>query len=203
MSVAHTRLPAAQRRDALIETAIKVFAAGSYRGVTTAEIARAAGVSEPILYRHFSSKRELYLAAVERVWCELRKQWTDVLAAEPDPARWFLALTSSGHSLLNKRSVLGALWVQALAEASEDAELRKYLRSHLREVHAYVADVLRSSQAAGGLVAERDADAEAWIFLAGSLLATVGRRIGLLGEDDFGRIRAARSEWLSGVPLSN
>jgi AcrR family transcriptional regulator len=54
------RLPAAKRRLALIETALKVFSDGSYRGTTTAEIARAAGVSEPILYRHIASKRDLY-----------------------------------------------------------------------------------------------------------------------------------------------
>jgi AcrR family transcriptional regulator len=59
VSAAPPRLPAAERRQALIDTAIRVFAAGSYRGVTTAEIAREAGISEPILYRHFASKREL------------------------------------------------------------------------------------------------------------------------------------------------
>jgi AcrR family transcriptional regulator len=198
MSVSATRLPAAERRKALIDTAIKIFAAGSYRGVTTAEIAKAAGVSEPILYRHFSSKRELYLAAIEQVWRELRTQWAEAIAAEPEPSLSFFALTASSSALLSKRTVLGSLWVQALAEASEDSELRKYLRSHLREVHAYVAAVMRSSQAAGGLVADRDADAEAWVFLAGSLLGTVGRRIGLLDEEDFIRIRAARGEWLSG-----
>ena len=56
------RLPAAERRQSLLEAALPIFAAGSYRGVTTAEIARAAGVSEPVLYRHFPSKRALYLA---------------------------------------------------------------------------------------------------------------------------------------------
>jgi AcrR family transcriptional regulator len=59
VSAAPTRLPAAQRRQALIETAQRVFSEGTYRGTTTAEIARAAGVSEPILYRHFASKRDL------------------------------------------------------------------------------------------------------------------------------------------------
>ena len=63
-----TRLPAAERRLAIIQTALRVFTEGSYRGTTTAEIARAAGVSEPILYRHFASKRDLYLAALDYVW---------------------------------------------------------------------------------------------------------------------------------------
>ena len=69
-----TRMPAAERRLAIVEAAIRVFTEGSYRGTTTAEIARAAGVSEPILYRHFASKRDLYLAALDHVWSEARAQ---------------------------------------------------------------------------------------------------------------------------------
>ena len=45
-----------------------VFSTGSYSGATTAEIAREAGVSEPILYRHFASKRELYFACLDEAW---------------------------------------------------------------------------------------------------------------------------------------
>ena len=72
-------MPAAERRRLLIETTIRVFSDGSYRGTTTAEIARAAGISEPILYRHFASKRELYLAALDHVWSKARAKWTEVL----------------------------------------------------------------------------------------------------------------------------
>ena len=59
------RLPAAERRQAILEAALRVFAEGSYGGATTSEIARAAEVSEPILYRHFTSKAELYRAVLE------------------------------------------------------------------------------------------------------------------------------------------
>ena len=47
---------------------MKVFSTGSYSGATTAEIAREAGISEPILYRHFASKRELYFACLDEAW---------------------------------------------------------------------------------------------------------------------------------------
>jgi AcrR family transcriptional regulator len=67
MTATAPRMAAADRRRHLIETAIRLFTEGSYHGTTTAEIARAAGVSEPILYRHFASKRDLYLAALEDV----------------------------------------------------------------------------------------------------------------------------------------
>src|SRR5262249_46622928 len=63
-----TRMPAAERGKALIEAALSMFGEGSYRGTTTAEIAHEAGVSEPILYRHFASKRDLYLACIDEAW---------------------------------------------------------------------------------------------------------------------------------------
>ncbi|TML91275.1 MAG: TetR/AcrR family transcriptional regulator [Actinobacteria bacterium] len=198
MSTAPPRLPAAERREALIETAIKAFAAGSYRGVTTAEIARAAGVSEPILYRHFVSKRDLYLAAVEHVWRDVRAKWEEVAEAGSDPAAWVGHMGKANVSLTGGKFILAELWVQALTEAGEDPELKKYLRKHLREVHDFIAAKLVEAQAAGGIAPERDADAEAWIMLTGGFAGMIGRRIGLLGEEDLARIRAARLEWLTG-----
>ena len=49
------RLPAGERREAIVRAALKVFTSTSYAGATTAEIAREAGVAEPVLYRHFAS----------------------------------------------------------------------------------------------------------------------------------------------------
>ena len=81
------RLPAEERRAAVLDTACRVFARCSYRGATTAEIAREAGVTEPILYRHFASKQALYLACIETAWQRVRDAWDDAVANEPDPRR--------------------------------------------------------------------------------------------------------------------
>ena len=66
------RLPAAERRAAVLEAALEFFSTTSYSSATTAEIARAAGISEPILYRHFASKRDLWLACLDAAWAEVR-----------------------------------------------------------------------------------------------------------------------------------
>ena len=191
------RLPAAERREALIETAIRVFSDGSYRGTTTAEIARAAGISEPILYRHFASKRELYLAALDHVWGDMRASWERALEST-DNVREALETMGRGHvTVRDCKFQMAELWVQALGEAAEDPELRKHLRRHMREVHDFMADVIRRGQAEGVLHAERDADAEAWTFIAGGVLGMVGRRIGLLDEQEVKSIRQARLDWLT------
>jgi len=195
-----TRLPAAERREALVDTALRVFSEGSYRGTTTAEIARASGVSEPILYRHFASKRELYLACIEEAWQRLRTTWEDGMAAEPDPSKWIAMMAKSYVCLRDpKTPVVSDLWMQALVEAGDDEVVRKFLKRHMREVHDYMADVMRRTQAAGVVIGDRDPDAEAWISLAGGLLGTVGRRVGLLKEADFKAIRDSRREWMTGV----
>jgi AcrR family transcriptional regulator len=196
---ARTRLTAAERRAALIEAALRVFAGGSYSGATTAEIAREAGVSEPILYRHFASKRDLYCACLEETWLRLRTAVEEVVANEPDPREWPLAFAKAKHALQGKRHVPIHIWIQALSVAGNDPEVRRYLRRHLREAHDFTADLLRRAQAAGGVAEELDPSAEAWIGLGIGLLRSVQDRLGgLLSEDDFTAIVDSRRRALTG-----
>jgi len=197
MTAARARLPAAERRAALLETALRVFAAGSYRGVTTAEIAREAGVTEPILYRHFSSKRDLYLACIDSAWEGMRAVWANIVDTQP-PAEWFHLMARSLLEARQGEGPLANLWIQALAEAGDDDEIRAHLRRHLRGVHDFLADTIVRAQAAGAVLPERDPVAEAWVFMSLGLLGSIGRRLGGLAEKDFPRIRAARREWMLG-----
>jgi hypothetical protein len=89
------------------------------------------------------------------------------------------------------------LWIQALTEASEDATIAKAVRHQIREVHAFLADVIRRGQADGVLHADRDPVAEAWIFLGGGLLATIDQRLGGLLGGDLERVRASRRAWMA------
>ena len=198
MSATAPRMAAADRRKHLIETAIRLFTDGSYHGTTTAEIARAAGVSEPILYRHFASKRDLYLAALEHVWAKTREAWERKLDEASDTVAAVEAISKEHVSVRSPKLQLAELWVQALGEASEDPELRRRLRRHMREVHDFVADLVRRGQNEGAIAKERDPDSEAWIMLAGGILGMVGRRVGLLDESELQAIRAARLSWLRG-----
>jgi len=194
-----TRLPAKERKAAVLDCACGIFSSGSYRGTTTAEIARQAGVTEPVLYRHFESKRGLYLAVLEESWRRLRVVWEQAVADEPDPRFWVSAMGRAYLASKDTRILCAELWIQALTEASDDAEIRRFLRKQMREVHSFVSDVIRRSQEAGGIFHERDPNAEAWIFISIGLLGTVGRRVGSVPEEDFEAIVASRRRWLTGV----
>ncbi len=63
---AKTRLPAAERRELILRAAMNRFGATGYDATRLEDIAADAGVTKPILYRHFGSKKGLYLAVLDR-----------------------------------------------------------------------------------------------------------------------------------------
>ena len=191
------RLPAAERRQAIVDAALHVFSERSYSGATTSQIAREAGISEPILYRHFGSKKELYFACLETAWGGLR----DSLQAKIDEVGAVDAWRELGPTTMRRlKAVVPNLWMQAVTEAGTDPEIRGFVAGHMRAVHDFFAEMLRRLQAEGAIPQDRDADAEAWIFVGGSLLASFGDRLGgLLSDDDFVAIKTQRWRWLSGA----
>ena len=97
------------------------------------------------------------------------------------------------------RVQLASLWIQGVTEASEDAEIQRHVRRHMRAAHDFVADGIRQGQACEQIVADRDPDAEAWIMIGGALLTAVADRLGgVLGRDELEAIRVQRFRWLLG-----
>jgi AcrR family transcriptional regulator len=72
--VATRRLSAEARRAQLLNVARTVFAADGYHGAAMEQIASTAGVTKPVLYQHFESKKELYLALLEEDMARLLGQ---------------------------------------------------------------------------------------------------------------------------------
>ncbi|MEL6894359.1 MAG: TetR/AcrR family transcriptional regulator, partial [Actinomycetota bacterium] len=61
------RLPAIARREQILAVALDVFASSGFHGASMNDIAEAAGVTKPVLYQHFDSKRDLYQALLDEV----------------------------------------------------------------------------------------------------------------------------------------
>jgi AcrR family transcriptional regulator len=192
-SATRPRLTAEARRQAVLDSACRAFTRSSYRGATTAEIAREAGITEPILYRHFGSKRDLYLACLDETWRSFREGAEQALADDPERC---LGAVADAYMAKKSKLRLVDLWIQALTEASDDAVIAKAVRRQIREVHDFFADVIRRGQAGGVLHPDRDPIAEAWLFVAGGLLATIDHRLGGLLGDDLERVRASRRAYM-------
>lgn len=65
------RLPAAERRTQILQVALHEFASKGYHGTSMNDVAASAGVTKPVLYQHFDSKRALYLALIDEVGGEM------------------------------------------------------------------------------------------------------------------------------------
>lgn len=81
------RLPAAERREQLLAVAMDVFARDGFHQTSMNDVAEKAGITKPVLYQHFSSKRELYLALIEEAGARLLTAITDPRIAESQGRR--------------------------------------------------------------------------------------------------------------------
>jgi AcrR family transcriptional regulator len=78
------RLPASERREQLLQVALEVFANEGFHGASMNLVAERAGVTKPVLYQHFDSKRDLYLALLEEVGNRLLTEITKATAGALD-----------------------------------------------------------------------------------------------------------------------
>jgi AcrR family transcriptional regulator len=78
---ARRRVPAAERRQALIEAAVQEFAIGGLHGTPVDRVARRVGVAQPYVFSLFAGKRELFLAAVEFCFDRFASTFADAAAA--------------------------------------------------------------------------------------------------------------------------
>ncbi|HUA46326.1 MAG TPA: TetR/AcrR family transcriptional regulator [Solirubrobacteraceae bacterium] len=136
------RVPAAERRDALIDAAVHEFAHGGLHGTPVDRIARRVGVAQPYVFSLFGSKRELFLAAVERNFELIGATFTKA-AAEFDPATappdidLHNAMGQAYVEMLENNRDYLMLQLQAYA-ACDDEEIRNRVRVAYAQLVAHV-----------------------------------------------------------------
>ena len=79
------RLPAARRREQLLEVALEVFGEHGFHPTSMNDVAEAAGVTKPVLYQHFRSKRDLYREVLTDVGAHLLDAITKATTAAQSP----------------------------------------------------------------------------------------------------------------------
>lgn len=156
------RLPADARRAQLVGIAGKMFADAGYHGVSMEQIADAAGVSKPVLYQHFPSKRDLYLALVRDAVSEMEQRVRAALAGTTDNRARVESATAAYFRFVEDprfRLVFSA-------ERSDDAVHEEVAAAH-RRVTETVADLIS---------ADAGLDRASALFLAAALrgMATEG-----------------------------
>ena len=181
------RLPAQHRKRQIIDSARELFASQSYRKVGTADVAKAAGVSEPALYRYFSSKKELFLATLRPTGPKLLEIWQSIASEIDDPLETLSSIGVLYYDHLQSHSGGMQLLFQALSEADEP-EIRQTLRENFLGFVRFVAETLEEGKRRGIVRRGLDTELVAWQFLGMGLTLDLMHSLGFASELDRGKM---------------
>ena len=170
------------RRETVLDAAIRVFARTSYRAAGTAEIAREAGIAEPTIYRHYGSKRELYLAALERCGEIVREAFSRIAGETEDAHQALHAMGAWYGQTMETDPEYLRLRQRALAE-TDDEEVRAGLHRTYVEVRRVVAGVIARGQQQGVFRGDITPAGGAWLFVAVGHTLDLARLIGMSPQE--------------------
>jgi AcrR family transcriptional regulator len=164
------RRSAAERREQILEAALAEFAARGLEGGSTEAIAKAVGISQPYVFRLFGTKKELFMASIERCM----RGTLDMFRAASAGLKGEEALLAIGEAYTERLTTDPTFLhgqMQAYA-ASDDPQIRDVVRAGYGELVEYVERV-------SGLPPDRVAH-----FFAKGMLLNVVASMNLLGADE-------------------
>lgn len=159
------RLKSADRRRQLLEVAAERFARLGYRGTTTADLAKAAGITEPILYRHFKNKLDLFVTLVDEVGKEVISHWRSALVGVENPAKRMDILLGNNPATHEKGKGVYRVIFQAMTEVEGEPVVARALKKHFTTVHEFIRKELATMQKAGVIRKDESASNLAWLFI--------------------------------------
>ena len=178
------RKSAEERREEILAVAIRHFAIGGLHGTSTDAIAREAGISQPYLFRLFRTKKELFLACVDRANERVRGAFRRAAADAGDEDR----LKAMGHAyveelLPDRHAIL--MQMQGYV-ATSDPEIQAHVRECFERLVAEVTALSGADEAA------------VWTFFAHGMLLNVTQSLDLAAIADTSEWAAS---WCEGPPL--
>jgi AcrR family transcriptional regulator len=144
-STPKTRLPAAERRAIVMEEAGRLFGERGYAGTTLDEIAAAAHVTKPVLYRHFASKKSLYMTLLERHRDDLPRFVERVPPDLPMEERIDAIL----ETWLDYVEEYGYAWKMLFRDSGGGSEIRDLRQASQDLARDVLADFIRGQRDAG------------------------------------------------------
>ena len=176
-------MPAEDRRRQILDAAIVVFARVGYHEAGTADIAAAAEIGEPTIYRYFDGKKALYDEAVQRCRMEITENWQRIIDTSENAREALDGIGTWYFQEIKANSDLLVLRFRALIDSADSDAAEAVRETYLRNKRL-VKDLYERAKAEGDLRADADTDALAWLFMAVGSIIDVTHLLGL--EDDFG-----------------
>src|SRR5215470_3509455 len=142
---APARMRKAERKRQLLAHAKQLFVQLGYKETTTEKIAGAAGVSEPVLYRHFESKKTLFLEVLQEIRDATLNRWRADTAELTDPLAKLHAIADTYLSTTREHAVEFHIMHRTLME-TDDEEIVAFLRTFYLDSEALLANVISEGQ---------------------------------------------------------
>ena len=155
------RLRAQQRRRSILKAVLKVLSERGYEGLTTNRVARNSGITEPILYRHFSSKEAMLRAVLDEVIQKMTIAFQGLVKNEDNPKAALYRICRGYPKLAQHyRREFDAI-NQTLAH-TRDPVIKKMLLCHYKAYHDFLKALIEKGQHTGMFRKEIPASAGAW-----------------------------------------
>jgi len=180
------RLRKAERKRQLLAIAKQLFVTHGYSATTTEKIAQAAGVTEPVLYRHFDSKKALFLEVLQEVREATLNRWRTETATLTDPLAKLHAIADMYLATTRQHAVEFRIMHRTLLE-TDDPEVLAFLHAFYLDNEALLAEVVTEGQQAGVFRRELDPRVGAWELIRSALgyTLTLPLHIPLYEEPDY------------------
>jgi AcrR family transcriptional regulator len=155
------RLKAPERREQILAVATTLFAKHGYECATTAAIADAAGVTEPILYRHFAGKKALFIAIVRAMSNKTIQHWEKIVADTDNTYEQIRRIARQFPQQIEHLNDAYHVLHGALA-TSRDPEVMAVVRDHYLAKVVFFSRILRQGQSTGLIRPDIDPELIAW-----------------------------------------
>jgi AcrR family transcriptional regulator len=162
------RLRKGERRRQLLAHAKQLFVSLGYHATTTEKIAKAAGVSEPVLYRHFDSKKALFLEVLGEIRAATLERWKSETAQLTDPLARLHAISELYLGTTREHALEFGVMHRALLETDDD-EVLAILRGFYLESEELLANVIAEGQQSGVFRRPLDPRVGAWELIRTAL----------------------------------
>lgn len=168
------RLPAAERKKQILKCAVKVFAGSNYYMAKMSDIAREAGISEAMVYKHFRSKKEIFLAVLQHMSTRIISFWEDEIDPDLSSLEKLRAMGLGYYNRMIKHP--NELKVQFLAIAGvDDKDVFNRLRSDHQAYINYISSVIQQGIDKGEIRKDVDVNALAFVYNGSGIMMNMMR----------------------------
>ena len=181
--VKRTRMRGEERRELILKRAKEVFARSGYADASTGELARASEVTEPMLYKHFGSKKGLFLAVLNEFAAQFLETLQERIShrAGKDVLDALAHFVDDYHVAIKADPETQRLLFQAVTEAS-DPDIARCVSRHNRTVYGLIRQLVERAREEGYLDPTISPDAAAWGYMSMILAIQYGLMLGFSRE---------------------